>query len=262
MSKWIIFTDLDGTLLGHDDYAYEPILPLLEQLKQAQIPVVLNSSKTLAELKQWQQRLKLEGPVIGENGGVILPPETSQPLLIGEPYTAIRSLLEFWRSKHGWQFEGFGDWSVSELMNHTHLSEGEAVLSMERAVSEPILWQDSPAALETFEAALSREGLQLQKGGRFYHVMGRHDKADAMHFWLNRAYYSNGQSCQVIALGDGENDLSMLRYADYPVVVINPSRATPLADIEKAMITTQPAPQGWVEGVNTVMANFKGEGYE
>ena len=262
MSEWIIFTDLDGTLLGHDNYAFESVLPLLGQLEKQQIPVVLNSSKTLAELRQWQHKLMLSGPLIGENGGVILPPDQSQPLMMGQPYTAIRSLLTFLRDKQAWQFEGFGDWSVSEVMNHTRLSDSEAVLAMEREVSEPILWQDSDEALQAFEKALALEGFQLQKGGRFYHVMGRHDKVDAMHFWLNRTYFSNGESRKVIALGDGENDLAMLRYADQPIIVINPSRTQPLSGIEHAFVTTQPAPQGWVEGVNAVLSDFWGEAYE
>jgi len=46
VSKMIIFTDLDGTLLNHKSYDYKAVLPLLERLKSLDIPVVLNSSKT------------------------------------------------------------------------------------------------------------------------------------------------------------------------------------------------------------------------
>ena len=67
----VIFTDLDGTVLNHHNYAYEAVLPLLEQLQLRGVPVILNSSKTLSELEVWQRRLHLHTPMIAENGGVI-----------------------------------------------------------------------------------------------------------------------------------------------------------------------------------------------
>lgn len=47
----IIFSDLDGTLLDHDDYRWQAAGPALDRLKAAQIPLVLNSSKTMPEIR-------------------------------------------------------------------------------------------------------------------------------------------------------------------------------------------------------------------
>ena len=46
----LVFTDLDGTLLDHNDYGYGPALPALTELKARDIPLVLASSKTAAEI--------------------------------------------------------------------------------------------------------------------------------------------------------------------------------------------------------------------
>lgn len=43
----IVFTDLDGTLLDHDTYGFEPARPALAMLARKKIPVTLNSSKTM-----------------------------------------------------------------------------------------------------------------------------------------------------------------------------------------------------------------------
>ncbi len=42
----LVFTDLDGTLLNHDDYSWEAARPALEELQRQSIPLILVSSKT------------------------------------------------------------------------------------------------------------------------------------------------------------------------------------------------------------------------
>jgi len=102
VSKMIIFTDLDGTLLNHKSYDYKAVLPLLERLKSLDIPVVLNSSKTLSELDEWKSKLKLSTPVIAENGGVMtvssLSKKGEEKILIGRPYEEIRSFIKHLRA--------------------------------------------------------------------------------------------------------------------------------------------------------------------
>ena len=46
-----IFTDLDGTLIRHEDYSFAPVKALLRKLQFKHIPVVLASSKTRAEIE-------------------------------------------------------------------------------------------------------------------------------------------------------------------------------------------------------------------
>lgn len=255
MSQLVIFTDLDGTLLNHHNYDYEGICPLLSELKTQGIPVILNSSKTLAELDQWQQKLALEPPVIAENGGVVLLPdgETTSKVLIGRPYAEIRSILKHLRKVNGWEFEGFGDWTVADVMNKTGLRAKEATLAKEREVTEPILWQDSEEHMQKFLALLEQEDLTLKKGGRFYHVMGKHDKADAMQFLVNKEYFSCGSLCKIVALGDSDNDLAMLNYADIALVL--PAASGKRLEVNGAIYIEEAAPQGWVSAVRSVVAS-------
>ena len=46
MKRWLVFTDLDGTLLD-EDYGWEAARPAVEALRAASIPIILNSSKLL-----------------------------------------------------------------------------------------------------------------------------------------------------------------------------------------------------------------------
>lgn len=248
MLKPLIFTDLDGTLLNHHTYEYEVVKPVIERLKTQGIQVVLNSSKTLSELAIWQQRLAVTAPIIAENGGVIqFKWDENRRYLLGTPYADIRSFIKHLRKANGWKFEGFGDWTVAEVMNHTGLKSADAVRAKEREVTEPILWQDSEENFKEFEKALKKEGLLLKKGGRFHHVMGQHDKADAMRY-LTQLYTHEEQLPQTLALGDGGNDLAMLQAADI-AVVMPPAKGQTL-QIDGAYYAQAEAPWGWVEAVN------------
>ncbi|NEO25915.1 MAG: HAD hydrolase family protein, partial [Kamptonema sp. SIO4C4] len=70
----LIFTDLDGTLLGSDDYRYEAAVPAIAQLQQRAIPLIPVTSKTRAEVEVLRHALHLTDPFIVENGsGIFIP---------------------------------------------------------------------------------------------------------------------------------------------------------------------------------------------
>ena len=50
MKRWLIFTDLDGTLLD-EDYGWIAARPAIEALQMASFPIILNSSKTVSEME-------------------------------------------------------------------------------------------------------------------------------------------------------------------------------------------------------------------
>ena len=47
---YLVFTDLDGTLLDHRIYSFEDALPALDFCRKTHVPVILISSKTRAEM--------------------------------------------------------------------------------------------------------------------------------------------------------------------------------------------------------------------
>ena len=54
MRKFHIFTDLDGTFLGKEDYRYEVNMQLISDLKGNGLGISLNTSTTLSETECWQ----------------------------------------------------------------------------------------------------------------------------------------------------------------------------------------------------------------
>ena len=53
---FVVFSDLDGTLLDHSTYSWKAAAPALAALRDRGIPLILASSKTSAEIAE--SRLK------------------------------------------------------------------------------------------------------------------------------------------------------------------------------------------------------------
>ena len=71
----IIFTDLDGSLLSHDDYNFEAAKECLDKLEADNVPVICATSKTFAELLELRQALNNRHPFIVENGAAVYIPK-------------------------------------------------------------------------------------------------------------------------------------------------------------------------------------------
>ena len=71
ISKIIIFTDLDGTLLHSETFEFENIRQYIKNLLSKNISIIPNSSKTKAEILNFCHELKEELPFIAENGAAI-----------------------------------------------------------------------------------------------------------------------------------------------------------------------------------------------
>lgn len=252
----LVFTDLDGTLLDHDSYAWQPAQRALERLAELNIPLLINSSKTAAEITVLRRELQNTHPYIVENGGaVFLPTENGEEIHpLGGSYQKIRATLTDLRHKHDYHFSGFADLGVNGVMTATGLERAAAEAACERQSTEPILWQGDELRREAFRNDLAREGLQLVKGGRFHHVMGMTDKGQAMK-WLADRYRKTKPETEfvLVALGDGENDLPMLQLADIAVVIRPHSGAALTVTGHNRVIRPGfPGPYGWQEALDEI----------
>ena len=72
----VIFTDLDGTLLDHENYSFRMALPALDLLRRRGVPVVPVSSKTAPEFSM--RSFTASGPK-AENSGPMTQPALSVP---------------------------------------------------------------------------------------------------------------------------------------------------------------------------------------
>jgi len=256
---WLVFTDLDGTLLDHHSYDHSPALPALRRLQTEGVPVIPVSSKTLAELKEIRKRLHLKGPVIAENGAVIAyPGEETQ---IAPPgYHLLRDFLIDRRVNPRFDTLGFGDMSLEEVMELTGLPREEAKLAMKRRASEPFLWRGDSEGLINFRHEVEMANLRLLQGGRFMHLLGCTDKGTAVRLAVKHLQKQGMNITRTIGLGDSDNDREMLLMVDNPVIIRKPDGThLSLAERPEAILTDQPGPAGWNQAMLQLLEQFGGE---
>ncbi|MCG8156612.1 mannosyl-3-phosphoglycerate phosphatase-related protein [Brenneria goodwinii] len=257
----MIFSDLDGSLLDHDTYSWEPARPWLKRLAQNEIPVIITTSKTVAEVEQLRCALGLSHlPYIAENGALIaLPPDWhSHPdyprKTFDADYPFICAQLNRLREKHAFRFSGFADMDAAEVAALTGLSIQDAKLARLREASEPIQWLGDADSLANFRHILTEVGLSLTQGGRFYHVMGKDvSKGNAVN-WIKKQYSGKNDNVPLtIGLGDGPNDISLLCAMDNAVLIKN--KGNQLIDLPESYTgklyrTKFMGPTGWSEGLD------------
>jgi len=255
----VVITDLDGSLLDHHTYSWQPAARWLDTLIAARVPVVICSSKTTAEIVLLQSRMGLQGlPFIAENGALVqftAPGLTDTPptKIMGHDYAAIRVVMQRLRDARGFAFLGFGDVDEKVIGEWTGLAPQQAMLARQRQASEAFIWHDSDARLVEFTSLLAKEGLGVTQGGRFYHVMSAaSNKGTAVRQLLQRFHQHDGRSWRSLGLGDGPNDISMLNEVDYAVIIKGYSNSPMVLDPRQQQIyrTTAYGPEGWSEGMD------------
>ncbi|WP_293226759.1 HAD-IIB family hydrolase [Moritella sp.] len=258
-----IFTDLDGTLLDHDNYSFTPALTTLAELKRAAIPVIPNTSKTYVELVELRRKLDLHGPFIVENGAAVYIPVnyfSHQPIgTIQQDGYWVKSLVhlrEHWLSllpsvpvELTALFTNMNSMTVNDIVNATGLDAASAALASQRQYGEPVLWHGNAAQKQVFIQHLNKQGATVLEGGRFLHVCGNCNKGKAMDWLMEQFKFFNPQQTPYsIALGDGNNDIAMLEAAQYAAIISSPVHIPPKLKRKQRLITSKnTGPTGWAE---------------
>ncbi|MBB3045818.1 mannosyl-3-phosphoglycerate phosphatase [Litorivivens lipolytica] len=249
----LVVSDLDGTLLDHHTYSFEPAKQALTELAHRNIPVVLNTSKTRTELVQILSDLQLTTPYIVENGSAIYSADGQQCDVLGKPREVLLKALDQAREQ-GFSFQSYRDFGLAGVIEHTGLDQAAAEASLAREFTEPLIWKGSAKQRSSFVHWIQAQGLQCLEGGRFLHVMGRCDKGVAMQR-LIKTYYPENEG-PVVALGDSDNDTAMLARANI-AVCIRPASGERLAPATRGTIIHTEAfgPEGWAEALNDILKN-------
>jgi mannosyl-3-phosphoglycerate phosphatase len=243
----VVFSDIDGTLIDIFTRTYGKSKELVKKLKESSIPVILCSSKTWAEQDVIRKDLGLESePFIIENGGAVIIPygyfsgggggggdSTDDDLKhhygmrvvdgysvieLGRSSAEIRKVLQYVRRKTGTPFKGVSDLSIRELAKIVGMTPEEAERMSKRQYGETILEIDRTEKVK-LEQALSKEGLQVIHGGRYFDVTAGNDKGKAVRILIDLYRKKLGDGTIFIGIGDSANDVPMLKLTDIAILV-------------------------------------------
>jgi len=254
----LVFTDLDGTLLDHETYSFEPALPAINTLKEKNIPLIICTSKTRAEIESVRLQLHNTNPFISENGGAMFIPKgyfsqkfnftTEDPdyliVELGTPYEKIREVFNQMRTLFPEKLKGFGDLNFQEVAHLCGFSLDQAKLAKKREYDEPFILEDE-VLKEKIQEIARRANLKIIRGGRFYHLTGQNDKGKAV-LMLKNIYREKSEKLKTIALGDSLNDLPMLKVVDFPILVKKPDGSyDPSIKLDNLILASGAGPTGW-----------------
>ena len=263
MKRYLIFTDLDGTLLDHENYSFGANKKTISTIINNKNEIIFNTSKTFSECKKLLKELKLLNmPFSTENGAVIYFPKIR--------FNKIKNSFSFGRywsvriaklsSKNWYQFLKLKqkkynffiaqDLSPKILKKYTNLNNTNMML--DREASQIILWEDNLTKLKLFKKDLKSEkdGV-LIKGSRFMQISSICNKRIAKKL-ISHAYdiqFRDKYSINTIALGDSKNDIDMLNSCKYSCLIKNSSYTYPKLRLNKKNVfkSSKIAPDGWSE---------------
>jgi len=235
-------------------------------LKKSNIPLVFCTSKTRAEIEKEQLQLHNTHPFISENGGAIFVPKNYYfhkfkftredsnyfKVELGTPYKKIREAFNQMRSLFPEKLKGFGDLSSKEVAYLCGFSLEQAKLAKKREYDEPFILENE-AAEEAIQEIAGRSNLNINRGGRFYHLTGQNDKGKAVLILkdIHKAIYrEKSENLKTIALGDSFNDLPMLKVVDFPILVKKPDGSyDPSVKLDNIILASGVGPTGWNDGL-------------
>jgi predicted mannosyl-3-phosphoglycerate phosphatase (HAD superfamily) len=188
--KFVVFSDLDDTLLDRRTFDFEAARPGLELLKRNEIPLVLMASKTMEAFAV-------------ENGGAVFIPQRyitgSEESNIAKkglyfqkilrtPFAEIQAFFRNFVKRHGAPFRALTDLSLEDVIRMTNLPGEQASKALARAYDLPFTVDSGAEGLvQLLAEEASLQGLTVVEGGRFFHFKGKADKGTA--FDVLRPYY-------------------------------------------------------------------------
>jgi mannosyl-3-phosphoglycerate phosphatase len=256
----VIFTDLDGTLLDAETYSFEAARPALEMLATRGIPLVFCTSKTRAEVEVLRDQLKNRHPFIVENGGGAFIPQGYFPFQVpgssgrggydvvefGDPYEDLVSTLGEASEASDVVTLGFHQMTTAAVAASCGLTLEQARLARQREYDEPFEILDTRTELLLREIEL--RGKRWTHGGRFFHITGNNDKAEAVRR-LTGLYKRLRDPVVTIGLGDGLNDAGFLSVVDLPILVRSPQAVELQLRVPHGRLTHLSGPAGWNQAV-------------
>ena len=262
-SSILIFTDLDGTLLNRDTFKFDSIKVFLNKLKNKNIIIIPNSSKTEDEIIEFNNEANFKFPFISENGSIIhnlnfLSGELPDKIILAKKVHEIQNIFDKninqdLKSK----CKFISNLTTPEQIQIFGLPENKLKQVFKRTCTIPIKFEGNNKEKLRLKNILLEIGLDFKDGGRVLNLGDRINKADAMKkiiFMLQNKFKSKPKT---IAVGDNHNDLEMLKISDIPCLVKNDKFINKDLQIKNLIISKQTAPEGWVEIVKLALEKIK-----
>jgi len=252
-SKYWIVTDLDGTLMD-ENYDISPARKTLNLLAELDIPVIPCTSKTAAEVRYFRNENGLFDPYIVENGAAVYgyskKVSSEWELILGKSYKELKVILMDISNLVNYQLTPLNDLNHNQIFKLTGLSDQGIIRALDRQWSVPFLNPPDDIFKEMILISQSYN-VHVFKGNRMSHLLSnKSHKGEAVNKLKEHLKNTN---VKIIALGDSQNDLPLLEYADISIVI--PGKNGPNKYLQNGInngrfkLANAPHAKGWSNSV-------------
>lgn len=240
----LIISDIDGTILDSKHQVSDKLKQLMPLLEERKIPFVLTSARSPQGMTAIADELELSTPLAAYNGAYIVERNKKGgfPQLFGRPLDFVEANKVIQLAVHDfpeiavniyseadWFVPVVNDWVRQEEVI-TGMQAQEVLLKEFLAKKLPIhklLFIGSEAEIAGLEAAISK--LVLMESAKYRsksNYLEFTDKTVSKELALQQlAEYYQVTSAQVMAIGDHDNDVSMIAASGFGVAMANGSEA-------------------------------------
>ena len=259
-SKYWIVTDLDGTLMD-ENYDISPAKKTLTLLTELDIPVIPCTSKTASEVRFFRKEHGFSDPFIVENGAAVYGCNKNNfsewELILGKSYKELRIVLMNISKIVNYELTPLNDLSHNQIYELTGLSNQGIERALERQWSVPFL-NPPDEIFDHIKLICESQHVHVFKGNRMSHLLSSSSHKGKAVDKL-KDYFQN-KDVKIIALGDSQNDLPLLEYADISIVI--PGKNGPNKYLKNGIdnghfrLANAPHAEGWSNSVEDLIKNY------
>ena len=259
----IIFTDLDGSLLNKDTFKFDEIEDYFKDLISEGIKIIPNSSKTEAELLDFNKQYNLNLPFISENGSSIhglnlIHKDLPHKIIISRTADQIISIYnESVPNDLKQKINFILKLNYKEQRELFGLPLDKMMLAIKRKYSLPIKFVGNEIEKNEFFKIINDVGLTVQTGGRIMNICDNVNKSKAMNKALQLINKKLDDKIITIGVGDNENDIEMIKQTNYPCLVKNDNFNSSLINIDNLIKSSELSPRGWSDVIKTAIQKIK-----
>jgi len=224
--------DLDGTLLGPNKEISKENRTAIKLLRDGGIKIVLASGRKHENILRFYQELQLDGPVVSLNGAVVRDSRSSSTLYQRPLHTEVAMDLVKSGQRHGVSAISYHDdfitvspsdgWSAWRKENWDELRDIDIrIANLPYVPTYKVMWAGQPWILAALSRRIPRYYLdnlnvvQTSVETLEFNAPGA-DKASGV---AAAASYMKVDRSQVLAFGDGNNDIDLLGWAGLSVAM-------------------------------------------
>lgn len=266
-TRLVVVTDIDGSLLQPNARSLPDERAALDFLAARGIPLIINSSRTRAEIERLHRTLQLQTPFICEHGSALFVPHGSFPFVPAGAHPAVGgAVIEFGRRYHevvddlrhacrdaSVDIVGFAELTIEDVARELGQPIVEAQLAKLREYTEIFrIVDEADAKRSRLIKALRRRGLRSCRIGRRHHLVtaGR-DRAESLAV-LKAMWTRAWCDPLIVGFADSEDDVAWLKHVDVGVFVQHDRLGVPsrvLAKLPTVHVTRSAGRAGWSQAI-------------